>query len=146
MQHSPRLLIAMINADMRDEVMSSNTFWYCASCFHCTVRCPSGIDIADMMYGLKRYSMWRERASEDLIGPQFSERFMKMIMRTGKSYEPALAPSYIMKHGARGFLQEAEMGTTLIFKGRMPIMPSRIKRMGNFKQMINRIIPVGGEA
>jgi heterodisulfide reductase subunit C len=146
MDHSPRLLIAMINADMKDEVLESNTFWYCASCFNCTVRCPADIDIADMMYGLKRYSMWHDRHPDDLIGPQFSERFMKMIMRTGKSYEPALAPSYILKYGARGFIQEAQMGTTLIMKGRMPIVPARIKRIKNFKNMIGRIIPVGGSA
>lgn len=144
MDHSPRLLIAMINADLKDEVLDSNTYWYCASCFNCTVRCPSDIDIADLMYGLKRYSVWHDRHREGLIGPQFSERFMQMIMRTGKSYEPALAPSYILKHGARGFIQEAEMGSTLILKGRMPIIPAKIKRIKNFRRMIKRIIPVGG--
>lgn len=146
MDHSPRLLIAMINADMKEEVLASNTFWYCASCFNCTVRCPANIDIADMMYALKRYSMWHHEAPGDMIGPQFSEQFMKMILRTGKSYEPALAPSYILKYGPRGLLLEAEMGTTLILKQRMPIIPARIDRMKRFKKVIGRIIPVGEAA
>ncbi len=32
MEHSPREVIAMIGADRRGEVLSSNTFWTCASC------------------------------------------------------------------------------------------------------------------
>ena len=67
-----------------------------------------------------------------------------MIMRTGRSFEPVLAPSYIFKHGARGFLEEAQMATSLLLKGRMPILPTRIDNIENFRKMVRRIIPVGG--
>ncbi|MBK6710249.1 MAG: 4Fe-4S dicluster domain-containing protein [Chloroflexi bacterium] len=33
MDHTPRQLFAMIRADMRDEVLRSNTPWYCVSCY-----------------------------------------------------------------------------------------------------------------
>jgi heterodisulfide reductase subunit C len=144
MDNTPRELIGMIGADMKAEVMASNTYWTCASCYQCTVRCPAEIDIADVMYALKRYSMWRHEYSEGLIGPAFSESFMKMIMRTGRSFEPVLAPSYIFKHGARGVLEEAQMGAFLFLKGRMPILPTRIRGIDNFRRMVRRIIPVGG--
>jgi heterodisulfide reductase subunit C len=52
MDYTPRRMIGMILADMKEEVINSNTFWMCASCFHCTVRCPSDIDIAETMYAL----------------------------------------------------------------------------------------------
>ena len=143
MDKGPRLLIAMILADMKSEVLASNTFWYCASCYHCTVRCPAGIDIADMMYALKRYSVWRGLYNRDMIGPRFERNFMQMIMRTGKSYEPALAPVYMLSLGPKGIVQEGEMGTSLILKGRMPIIPSRIKRIKAFRRMVQRIIPMG---
>ena len=71
MDHTPRKLIGMINADLKEEVLESNTFWFCASCFHCTVRCPSEIDIAGLMYALKRYSIWNHEYPEELIGPVF---------------------------------------------------------------------------
>ena len=29
MDHTPREIIAMIGANLRDDVMESNTFWYC---------------------------------------------------------------------------------------------------------------------
>jgi heterodisulfide reductase subunit C len=106
MDHTPRLIISMINRGMKEEVLESNTFWYCASCYHCTVRCPQDIDITELMYGLKRYSIWKGQYKEGLIGPTFSESFVKMIVRSGRSFEPILAPSYIFSFGMRELLLE----------------------------------------
>lgn len=144
MDHTPRQLIAMINADLKEDVLASNTFWYCASCFHCTARCPREIDIAGLMYAVKRYSIWHKIYKEELIGPVFSETFVKTIIRSGRSYEPVLAPSYIFSYGPREFLQEATTATNMMLKGRIPVIPPRIKRLENFKRVIKRIIPVGG--
>ena len=143
MDHTPRRLIAMINADLKDQVLASNTFWYCASCYHCTVRCPSGIDIAGLMYALKRYSIWKNQYQEDLIGPVFSETFVKTIVKSGRSYEPILATSYLFSYGVQEMLQEAQTATSLMLKGRLPLLPPRIKRLENFRRMVKRIIPLG---
>ncbi|MBM3125404.1 MAG: 4Fe-4S dicluster domain-containing protein [Chloroflexi bacterium] len=144
MDHSPRQIIAMINAGMKEEVMNSNTFWYCASCYHCTVRCPQEINITGLMYAMKRYSIWKGKYKEGLIGPTFSEAFVKMIVRTGRSFEPVLAPSYIFSFNMRGFLQEVQNATELMLKGRLPLLPARIKRLEKFRSVIGRIIPMGG--
>ncbi|OGO17281.1 MAG: hypothetical protein A2Z14_18660 [Chloroflexi bacterium RBG_16_48_8] len=143
MDHTPRRIIGMIMANYKDEVLASNTFWYCASCYHCTVRCPAQIDIAELMYALKRYSIWKHVYPEELIGPVFSETFVKTIVRSGRSYEPILAPAYMFSFGVREFLQEAITATGLMLKGRVPILPPRIKRLENFKRMISKVIPVG---
>jgi hypothetical protein len=108
------------------------------------VRCPSEIDIAELMYALKRYSMWKNQYQEGLIGPTFSETFVKTIVRSGRSYEPVLAPAYIFSYGLRDFLQEAQTATSLMLKGRVPVLPPRIKRLENFRRVVNRIIPMGG--
>ena len=144
MNHTPRRLIAMINHGLKDQVLASNTFWYCASCYECTVRCPSGIDIAALMYALKRYSIWKKRYQEGLVGPSFSETFVRTIMRIGRSYEPVLAPTYLFSYGVQAFLDEAQTATGLMLKGRIPMLPPRIKRLGNLRRIISRIIPLGG--
>src|SRR5271157_112502 len=143
MDHTPRQIIGLIRADYNDEVLASNTYWSCASCYHCSVRCPAGIDIADMMYALKRYSMWNKTYQEDLIGPAFSESFIKMIVGSGRSFEPQLAPAYLFKYGPRGLIQEAQTATGLMLKGRMPLLPKKIKGLKNFQRMVRRIIPIG---
>jgi len=143
MDHTPRRLIAMIRAERKDQVLKSNTFWYCASCYQCTVRCPRGIDIAELMYALKRYTIWKAEYREGLIGPVFSETFIKTIVGSGRSFEPILATSYLFTYGVQEFLQEAATATSLMLKGRVPLLPARIKRLENFKRMIRRILPMG---
>jgi len=64
MDHTPRALFAMINAGMEDEVLGSNTPWYCVSCYACTTRCPQQIPITDLMYTLKQMAVARGKYQE----------------------------------------------------------------------------------
>lgn len=144
MDHSPRRLIAMVRADLKDEVMSSTGFWTCSSCYQCTVRCPRGIDIAEIMYGLKRYSIWKHTFSEDLIGPDFSMQFVTMILKTGRSFEPGLAPAFLFKMGVGGFLEDAKNTLKFLSRRRLPLFPTKIKRLKQFQRMLGKIVPMKG--
>jgi heterodisulfide reductase subunit C len=143
MDHSPREIIALIRTNLKDKVLASNTYWCCASCYQCTVRCPKGIDIAYMMYGLKRYAMWQHRWN-GAVGADFSKRFVRMIVRYGRSYEPELAAPYIFRHGIRSLLYEAQTALYLLWKGRLPLLPHRVRRAKNYRNVIRRILPLGG--
>lgn len=37
-----------------EEVLESRTLWVCSSCFTCEVRCPRGIDVANVMEALRQ--------------------------------------------------------------------------------------------
>ncbi len=69
-----------------------------------------------------------------------------MILRTGRSFEPVLAPAYIFSYGARGLIDEVQTASALAMKGRLPILPGKIKRLDNFRRVVRRIIPMGGAA
>jgi heterodisulfide reductase subunit C len=36
------------------EVLDSKTIWFCSTCFNCEIRCPRGIDIANVMEALRQ--------------------------------------------------------------------------------------------
>jgi heterodisulfide reductase subunit C len=143
MDHSPRQLIAMIRANAKQAVLRSNTYWTCASCYSCTVRCPKGIDIAAMMYGLKRYAVWRNHITRDVIGADFSRRFARMIVRRGRSYEPELAVPYLLKHGVRALIDESYNAVQLFLKGRIALRRPRVRSPERLRSMLGRIIPFG---
>jgi heterodisulfide reductase subunit C len=146
MDHTPRMLIAMVNAGFKDEVLASNAYWTCAACHACSEACPKEIYPADMMYVLRRYSLWKGRYREGLVGPEFSRRFVKTILKTGKSYEPGYAPAFILEGGFLGLLKELKIAFRLLRRGRLPLVPSKIKRVDNFRRMLSRIIPLEGIA
>jgi hypothetical protein len=65
-------------------------------------------------------------------------------MRNGKSYEPGYAPAFIFEGGVQGMLREMQFSMKLLAKGRIPLVPSRIKRLDNFRRMLSRIVPLEG--
>ena len=71
MDHTPRALFAMIRAGMRDEVLHSNTPWFCVSCYHCVVRCPQEVHIADVMYTLKSMAVRAKRYKANTTAANF---------------------------------------------------------------------------
>lgn len=142
MTHTPRKLIELIRKGYKDAVLASNTYWLCSSCYSCTVKCPANIRITDLMYALKRYSIWKNRYPEGLIAPEFTKQFVKMILASGKAYEPGLAPIFVTKYGIAELINNSRMGLGLLMKGRLPLIPKKIRGITRFRRFITRIIPL----
>jgi heterodisulfide reductase subunit C len=52
----PSMIMRLLQfGDMR--VLDKNTYWVCASCYTCDVRCPKGIDIAKVMEALRQIKL-----------------------------------------------------------------------------------------
>jgi hypothetical protein len=60
-------------------------------------------------------------------------------------FEPVVATTYLFSTGVKEWIQEATMATGLMLKGRLPVLPPRIKRIENFKRMVGKVIPLGGK-
>ena len=137
MQHTPRQLFAMVNADMRDDVLRSNTPWYCVSCYYCTVRCPQEIPITDIMYSLKQMAV-AEGLYEDRDAPDWSNSFIGYVEQYGRSYELGLATRYHLTHKPLGStIGKSTLGLRLIQKGRLSITPERIRNVDQLTSILN---------
>lgn len=64
MDASPRQVMHMAQFGMEEKLAAINTYWKCASCHACTVKCPRGIDIAKVMEALRQQVL---RTSKDKI-------------------------------------------------------------------------------
>jgi len=137
MDHTPRLLFAMIRAGMREEVLKSNTPWICVSCYHCVVRCPQDVHITDVMYTLKSMAI-RARLYTDTTAPDFSQTFVDMVENYGRSYEFGLATRHYLKHFPLRLPSMAPMGLGMLSKKRMDITPRRIEGIEQLKAILAR--------
>lgn len=52
MDYLPSKVIRMTQLGL-EEALNSKTIWVCTTCFNCEVRCPRGIDIANIMEALR---------------------------------------------------------------------------------------------
>jgi heterodisulfide reductase subunit C len=137
MDHTPRMLFAMLRAGMREEVLRSNTPWVCVSCYHCVVRCPQNVHIADTMYTLKAMSI-KAKLYRDATAPEFSETFVEMVEKYGRSYELGLATRHYLKHQPTRLLGMAPMGLGMLSSKRMGLTPKKIKHIDQLTAILDK--------
>jgi len=137
MDHTPRMLFAMLRAGMRDEVLQSSTPWVCVSCYHCVVRCPQNVHIADVMYTLKSMAV-HAKLYRDATAPDFSRTFVDMVEEYGRSYEFGLATRHYLKHFPLRLPNMLPMGFGMLTKHRMSITPRRIKGLSQLQAILKR--------
>jgi heterodisulfide reductase subunit C len=137
MDHTPRQLFAMIRADMRHEVLTSNTPWYCVSCYFCTARCPQEIHITDIMYTLKSIAV-RERLFEEKAAAGLSQSFVGHVERYGRSFEFGLATRHYLRHQPLDLPKRAQMGLGMFTRGRIDLTPHRIEAIDQLRAILDR--------
>lgn len=137
MDNTPRMLFAMIRAGMREEALRSNTPWICVSCYHCVVRCPQDVHIADVMYTLKGMAI-EAKLYKESTAPDFSQTFVDMVENYGRSFEFGLATRHYLKHFPLRLPSMAPMGLGLLTRRRMDISPHRIEGITQLKAILAR--------
>jgi heterodisulfide reductase subunit C len=137
MDNTPRMLFAMLRAGMREAALKSNTPWICVSCYHCVVRCPQNVHIADVMYTLKGMAI-EAHLYQDSTAPDFSRTFVDMVEEYGRGFEFGLATRHYLKHFPLRLPGMAPMGLGLLSKKRMTITPNRIKGIKQLTAILDR--------
>jgi heterodisulfide reductase subunit C len=143
MQYTPRTLFALINADKRQEVLSANTMWFCVSCYLCTTRCPQNIPITDIMYALKRLAI-RDGLATGSDAPALAKTFTDLVERYGRSYEFGIATLYLALHKPLSALKMGGMGFSMFTKGRLAILPTKIRQVDQLQAIVKKAREIGG--
>jgi heterodisulfide reductase subunit C len=119
MDYTPRRIIAMTRAGFKQEVLSSNTIWLCASCYACSCDCPRKIKVTDIMYALKRRAMDEGVYPKRFPTPVLAKEFFKSVFKTGRSNEGLTVTWMILKTAPLNLIKQMGLGLKLLFKGRM---------------------------
>jgi heterodisulfide reductase subunit C len=127
----------MIRAGYREAVLRSNTPWICVSCYNCVTRCPQEVHITDVMYTLKSMAI-RAKLYKDSTAPDFSETFVDMVEKYGRSFEFGLATRFMLKHQVGSLTGSAKMGMGMLSKQRISMKPKQIKGIDQLTTILDR--------
>lgn len=136
MDYTPREIIASLRAGMLDKVLRSNTVWLCASCYSCTVRCPSGIKLTDIMYELKRLGIEFGLYPKGAKAPVLSKAFLSVVDRFGRNAETALLSAFYLRTNPLGMFKALPLSWQLYRSGRLALFPERIRGQGDLAKML----------
>jgi heterodisulfide reductase subunit C len=132
----PHQLIKAIQMGLKEEVISSRTIWVCASCLTCSCRCPTEIDIARLMDGLRQQAYARREGLGDELTPLFHRAFLKSVRRRGRVYEIGMLMN--IKFKARRLFADINLGWQMFRKGKLRLFPSRVKQRAEIKAMFSK--------
>lgn len=130
MDYPPRQIISMIREGLREDVLKSFTIWLCSSCYSCTVNCPQGIKITEIMYGLKRMAIEEEYFPKGFSIPTLAKSFFEMAKKNGRITESQLASKIMAKTGIKKSLSYMPIGLGLLKTGRMSLKTEKISKEG----------------
>lgn len=137
MDYSPRALMRLIQAGLEDEVLSCQTIWTCASCYHCVVRCPRDIEITDVMTRLRNVALAKGYKARK--GKVYNEGFMSIVRFHGRMWEPRLVVQYNLLTNPLNFVGLAPVGIKMFLKRKLRLLPDhpqgRAEIGGIFKRL-----------
>jgi len=143
MDYTPREVIAALRAGILDRVLESNTIWLCASCYSCTVRCPSGIKLTDVMYELKRLAVEFSIIDKKAKAPVVSKLFVDLVDKNGRISEVSLVGKFMLKTNPFAAIGMMPRAWKLLKRGRMPLIPHRIKRISELEKLVSTTSEIG---
>jgi len=142
--YPPRQVIAMVRAGLRDELLSSNSMWFCASCYTCTVRCPRDIKPTDIMHALEIIAIRDGLSTKRSRTPVMYKCFVDSATGNGRVYELGMMLKLFLRTNPFAALKMAPVGLSLFLHGRLPLRPSRIKGRGELKAILDKAKTLGG--
>lgn len=134
MDYTPRETIAALRAGLLERVLKSNTIWLCTSCYSCTVRCPSGIKLTDVMYELKRLAIEFGLTPRDAKAPVVAELFAEIVNKNGRVAEAPLVTRFMLRTNPIGMFKMIPRAAKLFKRGRMPIFSHKIKGLSELEK------------
>ena len=135
MDHNPNALIRLIQYGQREKVLSSQAIWLCVSCWTCGTRCPNEIDMGVIMDSLREMALARGIAADRKI-VLLHQEFVESIRRMGRVHEATMLVTYKVK--SRDFLTDLGPGLKLFLKGKIPVLPSRIKGIKEIRNIFEK--------
>lgn len=139
MDHTPRQIMELTRSDFKNEVLSSNTIWLCASCYACTSECPKKIRITDIIYELKQRAIKEGLYPRRFPIPVLAQEFSKMVKTNGRITELVLVMKLFLKSNPWSALKNWRMGIDLQKTGRASVKTERIRGRTDLAKMLDAV-------
>jgi len=121
MDYTPRAIMRMLQMGLEEDVLSSQTIWTCASCYHCVVRCPRDIEITDVMTQLRNAAL--KKGYKARTGKVYNEGFMNIVRFHGRMWEPRLVVQYNLLTNPLNFVGLIPVAVKMLAKHKLRLLP-----------------------
>lgn len=141
MDFKPTQVIRLIQLGQREAALSSSAIWLCVACETCGTRCPNQIRLAPMFDTLRHMARAEGYAPDPAIYA-LHRSFLDSIRLWGRVHELSMLMEYktrcLLANYTlffRGLLSDLRMGGDLALKGKLSLLPERVKRLAEVRKL-----------
>jgi heterodisulfide reductase subunit C len=134
MENAPRELFALIRDGNIIEALTSQTLWYCVSCYKCMTRCPKEIPVTELIYTLKRLALKEGFAPKNHKTVSLNRSFSNCIDKNGLVTESTVMRGYGMKHPL-DVVKKVPLALKMLKRDRLEILSQKTKNPAILKRM-----------
>jgi heterodisulfide reductase subunit C len=140
MDYQPAQVLKMIQLGMREPLLKSSAPWLCVGCETCGTRCPNGIRLAPVMDTLKHMALEAGYAPPETTVYALHRAFVNSIKIFGRVHETTMLAEYVLRSKDIFSIARSNIGVgiTLLLKRKIPILPERVKALGQVKELYRR--------
>ncbi|MCD6345200.1 MAG: 4Fe-4S dicluster domain-containing protein [Anaerolineae bacterium] len=151
MDYTPAQLLRLIQLGQKDKVLGSSAIWMCIGCEICGTRCPNQIRLAPVMDTLRQMSLEQSYRPEPAVYA-LHRSFLDNIKLWGRVHELTMLMEYkircLLKEYPlffQGLFSDFKLGGTLMLKGKITLLPERIKRLKEIQNLYEKTGPSGNQ-
>lgn len=85
-----------VQLGLKEQVLGSNSIWFCLSCSMCTLRCPNNIDVAAVMETLRHMARHEGHVTVPRV-EKFWFSFLDTVRAFGRTYEIGTMALYMLR-------------------------------------------------
>ncbi|MEM3509904.1 MAG: 4Fe-4S dicluster domain-containing protein [Nitrososphaerales archaeon] len=135
MDFTPRQIMELIKLGVKDLVLNSSTIWLCAACYSCSVRCPQGVDLKQVMDTLKEMAL--EDPKYSVAEKAFYEKFIEVVRKNGRMDEVAL---YVKLMPKSTIMRNLGFGLKLYQKGKIHLSPTKSNSADQVAKIFEKVL------
>jgi len=136
MDYQPAQVLKMIQLGMREPLLKSSAPWLCVGCEACGTRCPNEIRLAPVMDTLKYMALEAGYAPPETKVYALHRSFVDNIKVFGRLHEATMLAEYKLR--SRDLFSDLDLGALLFIKGKLRLLPERVKALGQVKELYRR--------
>ncbi len=136
MDYHPHQVMRMVQLGIREKLLSCSTIWLCAACETCATRCPNGVELVNVMDTLREMAIDEGVQCKEQEIVSMHKTFLSLINVFGRQHEISLL--VLLKMKTREFFKDLILGMKMFLRGKLKIVPHRIKGIDEIKGIFER--------
>jgi heterodisulfide reductase subunit C2 len=129
-------IIRLLQMDLHERLLSSESIWMCLTCETCTTRCPNLFDPAVIIDALREITLKEHREFVPRRISAFHSAFLDQIRTHGRVFEFGLVASYKLRSGA--LFADVDSVPGMLARGKLALTPKRIRGLRELRRIFDQ--------